>query len=95
MSRDKPEGLAPEALGQIFRADVSKLPAYAGVDTPGGYAVYRVSRVIDARPDETRERGMQSELGRSGGAQDLRAFLGGLRADASIDINKAALEKKN
>ncbi len=95
VSRDNAQGLAPEALTQIFRADVSKLPAYVGVDTANGYAIYRVSRFIDARPDETRERGVQSELGRSGGALELRAFLGGLRADASVDINKAALEKKN
>mgnify|MGYP001396160146 CR=1 FL=1 len=95
VSRDNAQGLGPEALAQIFRADVSKLPAYVGADTVSGYAIYRVSRVIDVKLDETRERGMQSELGRSGGAQELRAFLGGLRADASVDINNAALEKKN
>jgi peptidyl-prolyl cis-trans isomerase D len=95
VSRDNAQGLGSEALAQIFRADVSKLPAYVGADTASGYAIYRVSRVVDVKVDETRERGMQSELGRSGGAQELRAFLGGLRADSSVDINNAALEKKN
>jgi len=95
VSRDNAQGLGPEALAQIFRADVSKLPAYAGADTASGYAIYRVSRVVDVKLDETRERGAQSELGRSGGAQELRAFLGGLRADSSVDIDNAALEKKN
>ncbi|HKW37725.1 MAG TPA: SurA N-terminal domain-containing protein [Burkholderiales bacterium] len=95
VSREDPKGLAPAALSQVFGADVSKLPAYVGVESSEGYALYRISRVVDVQPDENRERSIQSELGRMSGALEFQSFLDGLRADASIDINKEALEKKS
>lgn len=95
VSRDQPQELGADALSQIFRIDASKLPAYAGMEVNNGYVIYRVSRVIDVQPDETRERSVQSELGRASGSQEFKSFLEGLRARASVEINKAALEKKN
>jgi peptidyl-prolyl cis-trans isomerase D len=95
VSRDNPRDLSPEALSQIFRADASKLPAYAGVDSQNGYVIYRVSRVIDTQPEETRQRSVQSELGRASGTQEFKSFLDGLRADTKVEINKTLLEKKN
>jgi hypothetical protein len=49
---------------------------------------------VDVQPDETRARSVQSELGRASGTQEFKSFLDGLRADAKVEINKAALEKK-
>jgi len=94
VSRDKPEGLNAEALSQVFGADGSKLPSYTGAETREGYVIYRVSRVLDPGPDDARERSVQSELGRATGSMDFKAFLSGLRADTSVDINKDYLEKK-
>ena len=94
VSRDEPRDLSPEALSRIFGADASKLPAYAGVESKNGYVIYRVTRVVDVEPDETRRRSVQSELGRASGTQEFKSFLDGLRADAKVEINKAALEKK-
>jgi peptidyl-prolyl cis-trans isomerase D len=94
VSRDDPKGLAPAAISQVFGADVSKLPAYAGVETGDGYTIYRIARVVEVRPDEVRARGVQSELGRASGALEFRSFLEALRADAKVDINREALEKK-
>ena len=94
VSREDPKGLSAEALSRIFRADASKLPAYVGMESPNGYVIYRISRVIDVQPDEGRERGMQSELARARGAQEFRSFLAGLREDTKVDINAAALESK-
>jgi peptidyl-prolyl cis-trans isomerase D len=95
VSRDEPQDLGPEPLSKIFGADASKLPAYAGVESNNGYVIYRVTRVVDVLPDETRQRSVQSELGRAEGTQEFKAFLDGMRADAKVEINKAALEKKN
>lgn len=95
VSREDPKGLGAEALSRIFRADSSKLPAYVGMESPDGYVVYRISRVIDVQPDDGRERGMQSELARARGAQEFRSFLAGLREDTKVDINAAALESKS
>jgi len=94
VSRDDPKDLAPAAVRQVFAVDASKLPAYAGVESNDGYAIYRVSRVVDVQPDETKKRSVQAELGRASGSQEFRAFLDGLRADTKVEINREALEKK-
>ena len=67
---------------------------YAGTESNNGYVIYRVTRVADVQPDETRQRSVQSELGRASGTQEFKSFLDGLRADAKVEINKAAMEKK-
>jgi peptidyl-prolyl cis-trans isomerase D len=95
VSREAPKDLDPAALSQVFAADATKTPAYIGVESRDGYTIYRISRVIDVQPDEARERSLQSELGRANGALEFRSFLDGLRADAGVEINKDALEKKN
>jgi len=93
-SRDRPEGLRPEAVGPVFRADVSKLPAYVGVDTADGYAIYRISKVIAVEVDEASERGIQTELARMLGTQEFRAYLAGLRGSSKVQVNKELLQKK-
>jgi peptidyl-prolyl cis-trans isomerase D len=94
VSRDDPKGMQPAALSQVFSVDASKLPAYAGADSGDGYTIYRISKVVDVRPDDARQKAMQSELSRMSGGQDFKAFLDGLRADAKVDINREALERK-
>ena len=94
VSRDDPKGLAPAALSQVFGVDAGKPPAYAGVDSADGYTVYRVSAVVDVKPDEARQRSVQSELGRASGSVEFKSFLDGLRSDTKVDINREALEKK-
>ncbi|MGC2518425.1 MAG: SurA N-terminal domain-containing protein [Burkholderiales bacterium] len=93
VSRDNLQGLGAEASA-VFRADASKLPAYVGVDSPNGYTLYRIGRVIDVQPDEARQRSVQAELGRVNGGEELRSLLAGLRANSKVEINKSLLEKK-
>ncbi len=92
--REDPKALKPEYVEPVFRADRSKLPAYAGVALPEGYAILRVSRVVDAPADEAKQKSLQTELARAAGAQEFQAYLAGLRAGAKIEINKSFLEKK-
>jgi peptidyl-prolyl cis-trans isomerase D len=94
VSRDDPKGLQPAAVSQVFSVDAGRPPAYAGVETSDGYAIYRVSRVIEVNPDEARAKAVQSELGRASGTQEFKSFLDGLRADAKVEINREALERK-
>ena len=94
VTREDPKAVKPEYVEPIFRADRSKLPAYAGVALPEGYAILRVSRVVDAPADEAKEKSLQTELARAMGAQEFQSYLAGLRAGAKIDINKSLLEKK-
>jgi peptidyl-prolyl cis-trans isomerase D len=94
VSRDDPKGLQPAALSQVFSVDASTLPTYAGADSGDGYTLYRISKVVDVRPDEARQKAVQSELSRVSGGQDFKSFLDGLRADAKVEINPEALERK-
>ena len=86
----------PDALKAIFHADISKLPAYLGVELRDrGYGLYRISRVIDAPPaDEATQKSMREQLARQTAQQDFAAYLASLRAAAKVEINKANLEKK-
>lgn len=86
----------PDALKAIFRADISKLPVYLGVELRDrGYGLYRISRVIDAPPaDDASEKSMREQLARQAAQQDYAAYLASLRAGTKIEINKANLEKK-
>jgi peptidyl-prolyl cis-trans isomerase D len=93
-SRDRTQGLREQAVARVFRADAAKLPAYVGVELPDGYALYRLSRVIDVEPDEARQRSVQAELGRANGGEEFRSFLAGIRAEVKVEINKELLEKK-
>ncbi len=86
----------PDALKAIFSADVSKLPAYLGVELRDrGYALYRVSRIIDAPPaDAASEKSMREQLARQLAQQDYAAYVASLKARTKIEVNKANLEKK-
>jgi hypothetical protein len=64
------------------------------MELPAGYALYRISKVVESEPDDARQRAVQAELGRASGEQEFRSFLAGLRADAKVEINRDALEKK-
>ena len=64
VSRLQGKQVSPAAMQAIFRADVQKLPAYAGVELPnnGGYALYKIMSVkpLD-KIDEGKRRVLQSE----------------------------------
>ena len=94
LSRDDAKGVGPEILAAIFRADRSKLPAYAGIAQPNGYVLLRIGKVTDIDVDEAKLKNLQAELGRATGTQEFQAFLASLRTNATVEINKALLEKK-
>ncbi|MBI2305739.1 MAG: SurA N-terminal domain-containing protein [Rhodocyclales bacterium] len=98
VSRLQGKQVPAPAMQAIFRADVSKLPAYAGVELPnnGGYAVYKI---VNVKPldkiDADKRRVLQSEYTALVAQEDFAAYLSGLRQRAKIEINKAALESKD
>lgn len=50
VSRDQPQNLPPKILSAALRADISSLPALAGVDLGAqGYAVVKINKIV-ARP---------------------------------------------
>jgi peptidyl-prolyl cis-trans isomerase D len=95
-SRRDTQGLSAPALRKIMMADVSSLPAYAGLEAgDSGYAIYRVTKVI---PGEFKAGAQSNEelamVDRQSGAEQLEAYIASLRARAKVEINRENLEKK-
>jgi len=75
----------------VFKADVSKLPAYVGVDLPNqGYAVYRIGKVAQpAQPDATRRSQEAQQMGTLVGQAELYNFVEALKAKSKVKVNAA------
>jgi len=95
VSRENPAGIDPRAVQPVFRADPAKLPAYVGVDLqPTGYALYRVSKVTEAKAvDDAKLRAIDAGLARQEARDGYQAFIDGLRSRAKISVNEANLKK--
>jgi peptidyl-prolyl cis-trans isomerase D len=95
VSRRDSQGLVGEALRRVLGADVSKLPAYVGVELPDGYALYRISKVIEAGPQTEEQKGEAiAAVGQLLGAAQYNAFVASLREQAEVEINTKNLEAK-
>ncbi|HEX2334659.1 MAG TPA: SurA N-terminal domain-containing protein [Burkholderiales bacterium] len=94
VSRRDAQGLPANVLRQVVAADTSKLPAYVGVPVPdGGYALLRISRVID-EPVKEDDPQVTARFAQLYGTAQFEAMLDSLRSRADIEINPANLEKK-
>ncbi|MCC6609618.1 MAG: SurA N-terminal domain-containing protein [Burkholderiales bacterium] len=93
VSREQPAELDRGAQAAVFGAEVSKLPAYAGVSLGDkGYALYRISSVANVTdPDERRLAASQFGLARQEAREDYQSFVDGLRERTSIKINEQNL----
>ncbi|HXX11649.1 MAG TPA: SurA N-terminal domain-containing protein [Burkholderiales bacterium] len=95
VSRERPEGLQPEAAQAVFRADAAKLPAFAGVQLPGGrFALYRIGKVIDVEAiDPEQRKALARQLDPVAGQEALAAQVTELRQKADIKVDEKKLEK--
>jgi peptidyl-prolyl cis-trans isomerase D len=96
ISLRKPDGTDRVLLQTIIKADVAKLPAYAGVENAkGGYTLVKITRVIDppAPTDEQRAQYAQ-QLDQLLGRQEVGAYITSLKQQAKIKINQAMLQSK-
>ena len=95
VNRQKPGGLMPQVIDQVFRLDAKKVPAYVGVETPAGYALVQVSKVIEVEKiDDARREALGARLRESVAAQEFDATLASLRGKVGVKMRKDALEKK-
>ena len=88
--------LDANALREVFKADVARLPAYAGVELPqGGFALLKISRVEEVgRIDEAKRKNFAGQLLQFIAEEELSAYLASLRQKTEVKINQQALEKK-
>jgi peptidyl-prolyl cis-trans isomerase D len=89
-------GVPPDALLKIFQADPTKFPAYVTGTTPrGGFAIYRVTKVIEPTSlDEARLKLASERMGEQLGREFATAYLASLKSRADVKINQQQLEKK-
>lgn len=94
-SRMQSRDLPPAAVRAVFKAEVQKLPSYAGASVGGAYVLYKIVKVnAPEKLDETRRNALQNEYAHILAQEELSAYLNALRARYKIDINKAALESR-
>ncbi len=94
VSRAQPLNLPPESIKAIFKADVSKLPATVGVETPDGYRLYRINKVVKVAPELERQKQLQRDLSGTVMKEEVKAYLAFIKIKAGVKINNAILEKK-
>ncbi len=95
VNRQKPGGLIPPVLDKVFRVDPKKLPAYVGVETPAGYSVVKVSKVIDVeKVDDAQRASLAPRLRDAVAAEELESTLSSLRGRVGVTVRKDVLEKK-
>jgi peptidyl-prolyl cis-trans isomerase D len=97
LSRTKQPAINPTAALAVLKADVSKLPAYVGVDLPGqGYGVYRIGKVSQpAQPDQARRSSEAEQIAGVMGQQDMYSYVEVLKqkAKAKVLVKAPAAEK--
>lgn len=88
VSRIKPPTINPAAALAVLKADVSKLPAYVGVDVPGqGFGVYRIGKVSQsATPDAERRKAEVEQISGALGQQDMYNYTEVVKRKAKVKI---------
>jgi len=99
VSRLHAPNLNQEAGMAIFGADVKKLPAYVGVKSPAGYALYRIDKVkafdpVAAGEAAPRADALRQQYNEVLAREDLVNWLAALRQQYGVKINSTALERK-
>ncbi len=95
VSRQKPGGLYPMVIDKVFRVDAKKLPAYVGVDSPLGYSLVRLTKVIEPdKIDPAKREALAARLRDAVAGEELDATLASLRERVGVNVSRAALEKK-
>jgi peptidyl-prolyl cis-trans isomerase D len=95
VSRQKPGGLPPPVLDKAFRADAKKLPAVVGVATPAGYALVRITKVIEVQAiDEAKRKALAERLRQTIAVSELESSLASLRGRIGVEVRKDVFEKK-
>jgi peptidyl-prolyl cis-trans isomerase D len=88
VSRTKEPTINPAAAIDVLKADISKLPAYVGVDVPGqGFGVYRIGKVSQAAaPDAARRKSELEQIAGAIGQQDMHDYVEVLKQKAKVKV---------
>ena len=96
VSRTNTQGLTEPVLRQVFKAQIAKLPSYAGLEAPGGgYMLLKVSRVVETdKVDRTQQQALAEGLAQVTGEEQFAAYIVSLKQKANVKLlNKERIEK--
>ncbi len=89
------KGLDDDVRKQILRTDISKLPAYAGVESSSGYALIRITRIVDPEKiDAEKEKNLATAMQQAISQEQYAAYLASLRQKSDVKIRKEQLTEK-
>ena len=95
ITRNQRSGIEPELLQAVFRADISKLPAYAGVNGQNGYVLARIDAVKDpASVDESKRGRYAQQIRQLTGEELMMSYLADAKKHADITMKDFAAEEK-
>ena len=96
VSRREAKGFAEPLVREIFKTDAAKVPAYSGVEAPGGgYVLLKISRIVEAdKLDRAQQNSLGEGLAQLLGEQHFTAYLESLKDKTKVRINKEAIERK-
>lgn len=92
------QGLSPDALRAVFKADAAKLPAHAGVEVAGnGYVLYRINSIKadEGSKDDPRVRALAQQYARFVAEEEFSAWMASVKETYPVEINTAVLESKD
>lgn len=93
VDRKNAQGLTQLAMTQIFKTDVSKLPAYSGLaDSKQGFLLVKVIEVdTSSATDEDAVKAAKLELNAALAAEYLASYKQSLREKANVKVNQKLL----
>jgi peptidyl-prolyl cis-trans isomerase D len=96
VSRAETKGLPEPVLRQVFKADTAKLPAYTGIEAPGGgFVILKVTRVVEnEKTDRAQAKSLSEGLAQVVGEEQFKAYLESLKQKAKVKLEKDQIEKK-
>jgi len=97
LSRTTPPTINQAAAIAALKADVSKLPAYVGVEVPGqGYSVVRIGKVSQpAQLDEARRKQEAQQISELAGQQAMVDYVEALKVKAKAKVSVKGSELGN
>ena len=95
VARTKQPTINPAAAMAVLKADVTKLPAYVGVEVPGqGYGVYRIAKVtLPAQPDAARRASEAEQITGVVAQQEMYGFIEALKKKFKAEVSAAPAAK--
>lgn len=90
------QGYTGPAIGEIFKADAAKLPAYVGYENPqGGFVLVKIMRIVDTDTfDAAKRKAAADELRQLIAQEELNAYVASLKLKADVKVQQDRLGKK-